>query len=90
MLLPLLRELHAAELAARLLRDHRAMSAAIEAPPRWTRERLAALGDVLHAHVRCEERNAFPLLERGVPEHRLAALAGRIRTALDAHARGAP
>jgi hemerythrin-like domain-containing protein len=40
---------------------------------------LHALGTLLEQHVRCEERELFPLIERAVPEHelmRLTALLG--------------
>jgi len=52
------------ELVARLQREHDAMRVVLEDPARQDRARLEALGQVLTDHVRREERQAFPILER--------------------------
>ena len=72
--IPLLSELGEDALAARLLREHRAIRRTITERERWSAARLAALADVLRDHVRCEERRAFPLVEAGVGPDRLAGL----------------
>ena len=75
LLFPVLRELGATGLADRLLREHRAIERALGDPARWDAQRLEALGTVLRAHVRREEREAFPLLERHAGEEQLATVA---------------
>lgn len=47
-------------------------------------EFLRTLGGRLSAHVRLEERELFPYLERALDEATLAALARRIASAIDA------
>jgi tellurite resistance-related uncharacterized protein len=61
-----------AELGARLLAEHAALRA--ETDP-------ARLGDLLEAHVRFEERELFPALERELGAELLARLAGALRVA---------
>lgn len=75
LVLTLLTELGKHALAERLRREHRAMARNIGDPALWTRERLAALGDVLRDHVRVEEREVFPLVQRHASPALLAALA---------------
>jgi hemerythrin-like domain-containing protein len=75
LVLTLLTELGEHDLAERLWREHRAMARNIGDPARWTRDRLAVLADVLHDHVRVEERRVFPLVQRHGSPALLAALA---------------
>jgi hypothetical protein len=42
---------------------------------------LALLGDELAAHVRLEEGEVFPLIERVMPEHELDAVAHTLEAA---------
>lgn len=75
LILPLLNELGEHAMAEKLLREHRAMVRNIQDPALWTRERLAALADILRDHVRVEEREVFPLVQRHASLTLLAALA---------------
>jgi hemerythrin-like domain-containing protein len=54
-----------------------ALAAATSADP----GALALLGDALAAHVRLEEREVFPLIERVMPEHELDAVAHALEAA---------
>lgn len=45
-------------------------------------ERLHRLGERLVAHVRLEEREVFPLIERSIPEPELRALGARLAAAV--------
>lgn len=72
---PLLYELGADVLAERLLREHRAIRSTLTEPCRRDAQRLEALGEVLRAHVRREERQAFPLIERHAGTEALIELA---------------
>jgi hemerythrin-like domain-containing protein len=71
----LLTEFGEHDLAERLGREHRAMARNFGDPALWTRDRLAVLADVLHEHVRVEERRVFPLVQRHASPALLAALA---------------
>ena len=65
---------------AQVLTDHvriRHLAEQIQTPP-VDLERLHELGVALERHVRLEERELFPLLERAVPEAELASLAARL------------
>jgi len=75
LMIPVLRDAGQTQLAERLLREHRAIRRNVTEPGRWNPERLAALAEVLRAHVRREEREAFPLLEQHADTETLAALA---------------
>lgn len=88
LVLTLLTELGKHSLAERLRREHWAMARNIVNPALWTRERLAALADVLHDHVRLEEREVFPLVQRHASPALLAALALHPRGAMPAHPDG--
>lgn len=59
-----------ADLATKLVADHAAMRAASDP---------MAFGDLLEAHVRFEERDFFPALERELGEEALARIAGALR-----------
>jgi hemerythrin-like domain-containing protein len=61
---PILRENGDHELVDELIREHRAMQYALEDPARQNRARLDAIGHVLNEHVRREEREVFPSLEK--------------------------
>lgn len=74
-IVPLLVCMGEARLARLLLREHRAIGRAIEDRSRWNRACLAALADVLRAHVRREERRVFPIVERHADAATLEALA---------------
>jgi iron-sulfur cluster repair protein YtfE (RIC family) len=75
LMIPVLREAGATKLAERLLREHRAIRRTLTNPERRDTERLAALAEVLRAHVRREEREAFPLVEQHADSDTLIALA---------------
>jgi iron-sulfur cluster repair protein YtfE (RIC family) len=64
---------------ARVLIDHvrirRFAAELADAPPVAT---LQGLGEELEQHVRREERELFPLIERAMPEGELVALAARL------------
>lgn len=75
LMIPVLREAGAADLADRLLREHAAIRRTLTEPERWNAERLAALAEVLRVHVRREEREAFPLVEQHAGSETLIALA---------------
>lgn len=75
LLFPVLREAGATDLAERLLREHRAIRRTLLDSRRWGAERLTALAEVLGAHVRREEREAFPLVEQHADRDTLIALA---------------
>ncbi len=67
----------------RMLLDHmliRSDVAAIADTPRA--QRLHRLGERLAAHVRLEEREVFPLIERTIPEPDLSALGARLAVAV--------
>ncbi len=51
---------------------------------------LRALGDLLHDHVRFEERELFPLIEAALDDDALDHLAGRIERAEEREAAGGP
>jgi hypothetical protein len=64
---------------ARVLIDHvRIRSLALEAGEGAPLERLQALGLALERHVRREERELFPLLERALPDAALRDLAAAL------------
>jgi iron-sulfur cluster repair protein YtfE (RIC family) len=65
----------------RVLVDHvdlRRLAADIEAQPEPPLHRLRELGELLHDHIRHEERILFPLIEEALPEPELAALAAAL------------
>ncbi|MDQ2068594.1 hemerythrin domain-containing protein [Natronospira bacteriovora] len=64
LLFPILRDNGDHELVSELEREHRAMQKALEDPRRQDRARLSAIGHVLNDHIRREEREVFPRLER--------------------------
>jgi len=68
-------------LVARALCEHVAIRrdvAEIAARPDAGPQRLRALGEALAAHVRLEERELFPMIERALPADALASLAGEL------------
>ncbi|MDT7856517.1 hemerythrin domain-containing protein [Rubrivirga sp. S365] len=83
--LPVL-ERGAPDLAAQMVREHRAIRALAEAaeaaPAAW--DRLDAFADALAGHIRFEEREAFPAAERLASADTLARLGDDIRAAHDA------
>ena len=76
LIVPVLRRAGAGELAERLLREHRAIRRTLTDPQRRDAKHLGALAEVLRAHVRREEREAFPLVEQHADTKTLIALAG--------------
>ena len=71
-------------LALRLVDEHAAIRRAThELAAHATREAAARLGEQLAAHVRFEEREAFPLLERTLSPAELARIAERLRDSPD-------
>jgi iron-sulfur cluster repair protein YtfE (RIC family) len=61
----------------RVLVDHvdlRRLAADLGTQPDPPLHQLRDLGELLHDHVRHEERTLFPLIERALPEPELAAL----------------
>lgn len=86
-------------LILRVLGDHvaiRALAHRLAEQPEATPEALHELGAALAAHVRLEERELFPIIERAMPADELLALARRLDAAeadgepghADAHAAG--
>lgn len=61
-LLPMLREAGESRIADRLCEDHRELRALMDAPE--TPDAQERLGKLLEAHVRFEEREMFPYVER--------------------------
>lgn len=78
LLFPHLREHGEAELAASLQREHDAIRRTMTRADSLDATRLRVLGDVLEHHVRVEEREAFPLLERILTVSELAAIAAEL------------
>ena len=80
-LLPVLREVpDGGEMADRIVAEHeqlRALAANAASSP----DAAVALGDALHDHVRFEEREVFPLIERNLGDDELASLGERLRVA---------
>ena len=69
------------EAVVRVLVDHvdlRRLAADLEAQPEPPLHRLRELGELLHDHVRHEERILFPLIEQALPEPELAAVAAAL------------
>ena len=64
-------------LAARILRDHAALSDARARGLAGDAEQLARFAEVLVEHVRFEERVAFPAVEEGLSNEALAAVSAR-------------
>lgn len=86
-LFPVLREHGEHELVDELMREHRAMQYALEDPRRQDRSRLDAIGHVLAAHIRREEREVFPRIEQLMtPEIRQRITAGISRLTKDQQA----
>jgi hemerythrin-like domain-containing protein len=72
------------EAVVRALVDHvavRAMALQLESAAAVPAERLHELGELLHGHIRHEERTLFPLIEAAVPGDELPALASRVERA---------
>jgi quercetin dioxygenase-like cupin family protein len=68
------------------LREHQRLRALVrQLGEDQSPETLVAVGELLEAHVRLEERVLFPLLEREVPRERLERLALTPRRATPAH-----
>lgn len=68
-------------LVTRALADHeeiRALAVALVGNKHPAPDFLNALGERLDAHVRLEERELFPLIERDLPAERLAGLAAAL------------
>jgi len=68
-------------LLARALCDHVAIRRAVDAAtgdPEAPVARLQKLGAMISDHVRLEERDLFPLIERALPEAELAAVAAAL------------
>jgi hypothetical protein len=68
-------------LVARTLCDHvaiRAAVASLRSAPQPATDELHGLGDQLAEHVRMEERELFPMIERTVPAAALDALVDRV------------
>jgi hemerythrin-like domain-containing protein len=63
-----------AALAERLLAEHRELRERVAALATATAEDLRALGELLTAHVRFEEREVFPHLERSLSQDRLSEI----------------
>ncbi len=63
------------ELATGLQREHDAIRRTLTHADRLDATRLGVLGEVLEHHVRVEEREAFPLLERILSATELSAIA---------------
>ena len=71
-------------LASRLVDEHAAIRRATqELAAHPTREAAVRLGKQLHAHVRFEEREAFPLLESTLSPAELARIAERLADSPD-------
>lgn len=66
---------------ARVLAEHTEIRARAE--QLWAADvgQARALGELLHGHVRFEERKLFPILERELPEDSLAALGAAVERA---------
>ncbi len=64
------------EAAGRVRREHQAIRAGVESVAGL--DSAHALGDLLHDHVRFEERVLFPLLESRLSESELEALGARL------------
>jgi len=82
LLFPRFREHGQAELAASLQREHDAIRRTVTRSDSLDATRLRVLGDVLEHHVRVEEREAFPLLERILTGPELAAIAAELESAV--------
>ncbi len=74
LLFPHLHEHGQAELATELEREHDAIRRTLTRADRLDGTRLGVLGEVLEHHVRVEERQAFPLLERTLSRRELTAI----------------
>lgn len=77
-------------LADRVLREHRELrdrSEELAGEQRPPLDRVHELGRLLHDHVRFEERELFPLLERELSPEALRTLAGRLREGRDSGGR---
>jgi hemerythrin-like domain-containing protein len=66
---------------ARVLAEHADIRARAERLAATDVEPARALGELLQAHVRFEERTLFALLERGLPQVALAALGAAVERA---------
>lgn len=71
-LVPLLIEAGAGELAARLVSEHLALRAVADASLSDQRTRLRNFAELLRAHVRFEEREVFELAQQMIPADKLA------------------
>ena len=75
LLLPALREAGEVELVERTLEDHAAMRAILQKAGPGFRDRLRRIGEILHNHIRFEERELFPVCEEVLPGEILDAVA---------------
>jgi hemerythrin-like domain-containing protein len=66
---------------ARVLAEHAEIRARAERLAAEDVEQARALGELLHGHVRFEERTLFEILERRLPEAELAALGAAVERA---------
>ncbi len=71
-------------LLARALCDHVAIRGRADQVLNGSLDQLDALGELIAAHVRLEERELFPLIENAMPADRLAVVAAALEQAEDA------
>jgi iron-sulfur cluster repair protein YtfE (RIC family) len=81
---PLLAEIGASDLTARMMTEHRLIdrlisSAAEENVPEEAVRKLAEVSRVLKSHIRFEERDVFPALEERAQEEKLRYIGGKLR-----------
>lgn len=74
LLFPHLREHGRGDLADRLQREHDAVRRTLARTTDLSAQRLRVLGEILEHHVRSEEREAFPFLERVLGAPQLTAI----------------
>ena len=74
-LLPALIEAGEAELVERVLDDHKAMRSMLGEEGGDLGDRLRRFGERLHAHIRFEERELFPVCEKVLPDEVLDGVA---------------
>jgi hemerythrin-like domain-containing protein len=72
---------HALEAAARVRDEHARIRAAVDALPAGGVDGAHELGQLLHDHVRFEERHLFALLEARLSDDELARLGAAIEHA---------
>ena len=81
-LLPLREQLEDDELLDRMVVEHRDIRAQVEVVHGGGADDLSKLARMMKAHIRFEERQLFPLLEKHIPEAALREAGTRLR---DAH-----